>query len=127
MSVLWGGLISEKKKNQSFLSYCFYLQNTSIIFSLAVAFLFYFPMRDISSLCLLAFQKSRNKHVQTSYENEFSLYLALSNINIKHVKQEQFSSWFYAKDRENEQVTMCDKFRYQMAPVTACVNTWTLW
>lgn len=43
------------------------------------------------------------------------------------MKQEKISSWCYAKDRANEQVTMCDKFGYQMSPLTACVNTWNLW
>lgn len=57
----------------------------------------------------------------------FHYILQLSNINIKHVKHEKFSSRYYAKDRANEQVTLCDKLGNQMAPVTACVNTWTLW
>lgn len=57
----------------------------------------------------------------------FHYILRLSNINIKHVKQEKFPSQCYAKDTANEQVTMCDKFGYQMAPVSAWVNTWTLW
>lgn len=53
----------------------------------------------------------------------FHYILQLSNINIKHVKQDEFPSWCYAKDMANEQVTKCDKLGYQMASV----NAGTLW